>query len=148
MAIKRNSAGFISGFDNRTADFKGKQLVVRELLKYMYDGNIPTVCMGKNFNTGEEFTPDGSRIRVGEPDYDSLTGNLDLGTIGFWHNVQSYYKNVKVGSKLPDWQLVVSYIQMYHAPGDKTNVLYSYLKVRDTESGKEGWVDSRAVDLK
>lgn len=132
MAIKRNSAGFISSYSNE-ADFKGKQLKVRTLLKYMYDGNTPTVCMGKDFG--------------GEPDYDSMNGELDLGTLGMWHNVNVYYKSISVGSKLSDWQVVSPSILMLHAPNDKTAVLFSYLYVKDAESGKEGWVDSRAVDL-
>lgn len=134
MAIKRNSAGFISNYGGtgKFHDFEGKQLKVRTLLKYMYDGDTPTICMGKDFN--------------GEPDYDSMNGELDLGTLGMWHNVAVYYKNVQVGTKLSDWKIVSPYVLMFHAPGDKNTILFSYLKVRDTESGKEGWVDSRAVD--
>lgn len=135
MAIKRNSAGFISSFSS-DADFKGKQLKVREILSYMNDGDTPTVCAGKNYG--------------GEPDYDSITGDLDLGTLGYWHNVAVRYDKVSVGSSLPDWKLEPPYIIRYHASDDTTDIKYSYIKIKDSNTSGPaiiGWVDSRAVNI-
>jgi hypothetical protein len=131
MAIKRNSSGFISSYSS-DADFKGKQLKARELLKYMYDGDKTTICMGKDFN--------------GEPDFDSLTGDLDLGSLGWWHNVHSYYE-VRVGNTLPDWKPESPYIIRYHASDEEPETRFSYLYVKDVKTGNKGWIDSRAVDL-
>lgn len=137
MAIKRNSSGFISSYSS-DADFKGKQLKARELLKYMYDGDKPTICMGKSFDV--------SKNSIGNPDFNAITGDLDLGSLGWWHNVHSYYY-VGVGNRLPDWKPESPYISRYHVSDEEPETRFSYLYVKDVKTGKEGWVDSRAVDL-
>ena len=128
MAITRNSAGFISKWENRTADFKDRQLKVRELLPYMYDGDTPTVCL----------------VKGDEPNINSITGDLKLGM--FHGNVAAYYNSISIGTKLPSWRVYVPYIKTYYAT-DKSDIKYSYLRVIDIESDLLGWVDSRAVDI-
>lgn len=83
----------------------------------------------------------------GQPDIEYSTGDLDVGTFGFWHNTQLYYQG-KDGSKLTPGTIInwkpIDILYVKQSAGDKT---FSYIQVTDTNLNKTGWVDSRFVNI-
>ena len=83
----------------------------------------------------------------GQPDIEYSTGDLDVGTFGFWHNVTLYYQG-KGGTELApgtiiDWK-PIDILYVKQGGGDKT---FSYILAKDLNMNKMGWVDSRFVDM-